>query len=97
MLKKINLNKLNNNSLEEIVIFEIFRKLYRTKDVKVCQTNKELEIYNQNFNQKFTRPVKTIKTIWRYKEKVNLQSNKFKDLKLKCKKKEDRLWPKNNL
>ena len=58
---------------------------------------RELEIYNQNLNLKFNNQVKIIKTTWLYKEKVNLQSNKFKDLKLKWKKKEDKLWPRNNL
>lgn len=79
MLNKTNLNRLNNNFLEEIVILEIFKRLYKTKDVKVCQMNKELEIYNQNLNQRYNKLAKIIKIIWHYKEKVNLQSNKFKD------------------
>ncbi len=96
MLKKINLIKLNNSSLEEIVISEIFKRLYKIKDVKACLMNKESEIYNQNLNLKFNKPVKITKIIYLYKEKVNLQSNKFKDLKLKWKNKGDKLWHKSN-
>ena len=96
MLKKINLIKLNNNSLEETVISEIFKRLYKIKDVRACSTNKESEIYNQNLNLKFNKLVKITKITCLYKEKVNLQFNKFKDLKLKWKKKGDKLWHKSN-
>ena len=97
MLNKINFNKPNNNSLEEIVILEIYKKHCKIKDVKVCQMSKESEIYKQNLNQKSNKRVKIIKITWLYKEKVNLQFSKFKGLKLKWINKEDKLWHKNNL
>lgn len=56
-----------------------------SKEESQCWMRKELEIFKASYKKKLDKQVRITKTILLYKERVNSQPMKWKDLKLKWK------------
>lgn len=60
------------------------------KEENQCLTKKESETLNLSLSRKSDKLVITTRITWPYKERASLQPNKFKDLKMKWKNREDK-------